>query len=892
MLTSSSSNLQEKTTVSIGVELYHAIEQLDENRVKRILASEPLPAWEEIIPHPDALRDDYSSEQLLQKAANSNELIFDHLIDAYFSSFNDELIRALITLFVENNDHAALCEYLPYSVDALIDTHFQSLISIATNNKNLDILAALLEAIETDITKKNCASSAIKEVLLTTIQMQDIHFLNEILKKLPQTLIKQEIFSVLTNRRFYYQSEYDCIKVLLISFISDEYKISMLSTAIKLDLINLVQLILPNIITMTDRSLISIIGQARYHNDIYRLIKAHYKNELLQLLNTQLASTDLNDNIVDFSKMIFLPRQYAILYRAQWRGTLVSTIYNNDRYPTADEQLSQTKGHPLTLHLKHQSTPIGYTIKLPEGKITAVVIDIYGGFRKSDFEYLKQKLKELNDKSVEPEPNLDNRLYEEGVAIVYTNLCDLIELKVFQAQMSESLFRKIHRSIDCLYEILQDNPESLHPKLAPLKNLPFFLRGASFGGLMSVRYAQLAVQYPEQFRRFQGYLSFNGALSAQMLYNSDLPYLYEEDEPRDYRADFLNPFNHISFIEDPILVSHCLDDNNVNAKVAFDFVRKAHENGKEHLVRLQIVEHGNTMFNNFAHKESTKGHFAVDRFEFEAYSDAVLQFIKSPTSKIPEVSSWRQFHNNIKADEYYRQATPEERFIAHVLKTRHSQRRIDLIAEIQDEDTWNSLYQPLYFAYRYADQLCSSHSELAAQVKRFNDDYLRDEVIIKAFQEKAACFLSYLFEAYDIENVRIYDIELNEFIRSPLIINAFREALQQIDTNFQSVSARFLLEQLYLHNPQLLPTSSAVASSSTSTGTIEVASYFARTQLLNALQKDRGYILSLWKKTVELSRKTSSLESVACSSHVEPSSRKHSLASRLSYDRQCKRKRW
>lgn len=888
MQTSGPSNIIEKANPSLGIELYYAIDNLDELNVKRILASESLPAWEDIKPESEVLCDDFPLEGLLRNVVNRNQIIFDQIINAYFESFNPQLIRTLLTLLVENNHQIALCQYLPYSFDALTYHHFNALISFVATNRNINIINILLQEASQDSDTLWWTKSAINEVLTTAIRVNDIDFLNGLLKIIPMPLIQRQVPLALEKACNYYQNQHDIIKVLLSSPISDESRISRLISVIMQNKLNLVQLILPTISSISDGSLLSVIQYSRRHKDIYQILKAHYKVQLVKIFNEQLASFNVTDNVTHFSKLIFLPRQNAMSFKDPWAaGISTATVYNNDHYPTSQaSSFYAKKGRALSLQIKHQSSPIGYTIQLPTSAVKAVIIDVYGGDSKKSIEDFREKSKEFVDKAFELEPRLDNRLREEGIAVVYTNLCDLLELNVSQSQMPESLFRKIHRSIHCLYEILQDCPESLHPELASLKGLPFFLRGASFGGLMSVRYAQLATQYPHQFRRFQGYLSFNGALSAEMLYNSDLLYLYEENryKRRDYRADFLNPYNHVAFIEDPILITHCLDDNNVNVKVAFDFAQKAQALGKSHLVRLQLVQNGNTMLKNYPFgSESAKGHLAVDRFQFKTYSDAVLQFLRQPIATLPEVSSWREFYGNIKANEYYRQATPEERLSAHIIKRRNAQQTTELISEIQDDETWHTHYIPLYLAYHYAHHLCSSHAELAAQTQLFNEHYLTDEVIINAFHEKAPELLAYFFEAHDIADLIFYDINIDEFIRLPLIIHAIRETLQQINHNFHDDSARFLLEQLYVHNPHLLPPSFGVASCSTDA---------VRGQLINMLQKNRGHILSLWKKTIAASKATNVRQNGASTSYSDDANRKHSLASRLSYDRECKRQRF
>lgn len=750
---------------------------------------------------------------------------------------------------------------------------FMPAVLLAFENRDINALSTLIKSPHPAYN----ARFVIAHLLQKLIEAADIDFMTALLENFPEEGIRNAALLLLKSKGLPSErNSLECIKPLLELLLMDKDRFDNLRGEIWRENVNAIRMLLP-MIDFSNQRLISLLeymySTIGSREKVLNVVRNFFKDRLIDIIDEQLSSFNMIELVNQFSQLIFYPRQnpssFLDKYLSPPNGSLIG---NTDRYCKDDR--FQAKGRPLVLEIQHQKLPIGYKICLPSRELKAVVIDIYGGFTKKQLDDYTESFKYYIDKNFQLGPRFHNKLINEGIAIVQTNLCDLIELDVHQSQMPEGLFRKIHRSINCLYEILQDHPESLHPELHKLKDLPFFLRGASFGGLMSIRYAQLANQYPKHFRRFKGYISFNGCLSGETLFNSDLPYLGEESERRDYRAQLLDPYNHIEFIKDPILVAVCLDDNNVNAKVSLNFVQKAHEHERGNFVRLHVFQHGNKMLNlnvtNVINSFATKGHMVVDRDEVEAYGDAVLDFIKNPVSMMPEISAWREFYNNHNTNEFYRLASPEDRFVAHILKNRNRQSTSKLLSEISNDAIWNYHYTPIYLAYYYASQRHESHD--------LDDSDLTDEVIIKAYHEKAGPFLDYIFEANEIKGVKSQDINVEEFIHLPAVINAFREAIKQINNHFDFVSARFLLEQLYIHNPHLLPRSAATSTSASSTF---LNSDIAREKLENALLENRNHVLSLWKKTVQLSKTASS----------KTTSRKHILDSRLSYDRESKRKR-
>lgn len=818
---------------------------------------------------------------------------------------------------VKNNNLADFRTYLQQTITPQIESELLGLLPLAQKMKNIEIIAAIIESISIS---RYTYDYGVANLLFSPVIDRDLDFLNKILPHLPIELINEHGYKALeisygseatplhqgmVDRLLEYpiiqfhdavaKEDVSTISELLnkhLDLIDNECRINALRTGIEKNNLNLVQTVLLTIESINEYAQEHILRQSP-SQEIYQLIQTYWKSTLIETLKQQLSTRNIANEIIKFFEHIFLPREETLIPKATLSR---NTQYNNydvienfsGYYNSRHVHFNTRKGRPLKLQIQHKSIPIGYRIIVPEEPIQATIINIYGGHQAKK----RETLGSLDVFYVPTEEDLN--LMKNGIALVFTRLCDLLELNEFQSKMPKKLFDHIHRSINCLYMTLQDTPTSLDHNLSKLKGIPFFLRGSSFGGLMSVRYAQLATQEPKRFRPFQGYLSFNGALSNKMLFNSDLPCA----GVRDYRTDFLNPFNHIDFVNDPILVIQSLDDNNVNSKVAFHFVNEAHKKGLQHLVRMHIVKKGNAVIDETANsndpdsvmeRELSKGHLSVsDPEEFSLLQETIIAFIKKPVSVTPNVNAWREFTGNIKANNYYRQSTPEEKFTAYVFKAKDTLSTKALLAEIQNDVLWENNYKPIYLAFVHAQNLYQFKSALDNEKQKLKEqNLLTDDIIITAFKNKAGALLDYLSEFYHFSTQHIL---ADDFIRLPIIIEAFRTAINQAS----GISVRFLFEQLYVNNTNLLSEfiDKIDEGSTYSTQMIKNGVDLVRNQLIHTLQEKRGHLLMLWKQASQQALLSSQVSIAPCSSScvddIEPS-RKHSLGSRLQPERKCKR---
>lgn len=639
---------------------------------------------------------------------------------------------------------------------------------------------------------------------------------------------------------------------------------------------------------------------------IYQWLCTTWQKDYINEFESELLARDLSKDLHDFSSHIFLPREELAypktgkyenyknpLYSSQWYKFMV---HNNDKYIhyVPNEGI---KGRALTLQVKHESIPIGYTIYVPKGQIRSVIINVYGGHTTNT------PGNKGHHPGVDLNP-LDGVLLGNSVVVIHTNLYDLIKLDVYQSKMSLSLFNKILASIHCLHEILLNNPEELHPSLEILKSVPpdlYSLYGASFGGMIVSRYLQ-------EYGGIRA-ISHNGALSAKMREKSDLTWLLGE---RPLYSDWLDPIRYIHKIKDPILVLQNLDDHIVNAKRAFHFSKSLIKSGLSNYHRLHITPRGNPKDDG-----NYKGHFLTTYpDDFERYCDAILQFMEKPRSSLPKLNEWRSFSGNIKANTYYREATPEKRFLAYVFRSKET---------CSDFGLWEEKYKSKYLGYLFANMLIKNPRIRHAELKRLVDNLLlTDYVITNAFRGQAGAMLDYFNEGtqripfpdgqgYSVITIDARKILNDSFINMPKVIEALRNAITSIDDDTPLHFARFLLENLYVNNPHLVSEFSAKVDAAR---TPAYRRYKARTidmkqKMDSSLQADRRLILTLWQQTareaLKLERQkapalpstpvassssgASCSYSQACSSSAASSSGAMPASFRAPLERRCKRDR-
>ncbi len=253
----------------------------------------------------------------------------------------------------------------------------------------------------------------------------------------------------------------------------------------------------------------------------------------------------------------------------------------------------------------------------------------------------------------------DQALLANGIAVVNLNLVDLLKLAVYQNVMTEQLHTELHQSINHFWETIHSKPETLSPLLSDMKDKPIFLRGASWGGRTAIRHAEL---FPNTF---SGYISFDGSISSEMTSKSDRSLV----GTRQGALAHLDPASHIQDIQDPILLIHNANDNNVNLKVSLDFYEKAKHEGKENLLSVHINQKGGAYEGNQGVWNT--GHFTPNsaQAEFEHQVNAVSNFIIHGPDKLPELTNWRTVKYNSISDRNYNLASSSDLFVEYVNRT-------------------------------------------------------------------------------------------------------------------------------------------------------------------------------------------------------------------------------
>lgn len=529
-------------------------------------------------------------------------------------------------------------------------------------------------------------------------------------------------------------------------------------------------------------------------------------------------SFDLISDLIFLSKMIFLPPNKKLMQVA-FSNVFPNGVYNNDGYDSTIHS-GYTKGNPLTMPDPYDaniSIPIGYNVTLPQGEIKSVYVEVYGGS------------KDLPISTPHVTRSLEKYLLQNGVAIVHTNLYDRIKLDVVQGDMPEELFHQIQECIHYLHVTLKHNPESLDPKLSVIKGKPQYLSGTSFGGLMAIRQAEL---YPNKSSddpsdaSFDGYFSFNGALSLEVALKSMSP--FNVSQLWGSRA-WLDPklFSHL--IRDKLFLSQTLDDNAVDAKQLTDFYYQMHADNLHHLVSISIAHEGIPAPSEEQHYY--KGHNPSTGTEDFAYlAERMTQFMQKNELRFSALNEWRGFENDRKANLLYKGATPSERFIGYCF--------FNNVKSCRPED-WERVYKKNYLAMEYVASLKNNANDLQEEIKRlFNKNLLDDDAIKNTIKNQSSILLQFFKE---IKGVNTGPLSVDDIINDPKVISIFREVFKILSTNEPHL-LRLMLESLYLANPSLLPDALPTVYKKKATA--------MHKKLIKELETKRSHIVSTWKQTI------------------------------------------
>lgn len=370
----------------------------------------------------------------------------------------------------------------------------------------------------------------------------------------------------------------------------------------------------------------------------------------------------------------------------------------------------------------NDATPIGYTIYVPESP-KAIWVHAYGGTQSQE----KVKAYRHNFLGL-----LHKNLLDKDIAVMHLNLPDILELEVFQSDIPRDLYLKIQACIHRFYELIHKEPESLHPDLAHLKDLPICLYGGSFGGGLSINQGIL---YPKSF---DGYISHCGLLDNNVRFMSiNKPGTVE---------DRFNPRDSLDKIQDRLLILHNLTDHIVNSQNAYTFFKKAYKHKKN--VRLHLTAQGGRNVREGSDRFCYIGHFyPVLKRSLEAYVGEIVSFLTKRASSLSMLSRlighWRVHEYASYMDKYTHGRTNakaknlgsiEKLFLSEAYRVYKNARGLvdrsgKRIQEKQEpafmdtadkiDTTWETHYLPLYKAYICAEGLEKDH--------RLLDQFLNDK---------------------------------------------------------------------------------------------------------------------------------------------------------------------
>ena len=526
------------------------------------------------------------------------------------------------------------------------------------------------------------------------------------------------------------------------------------------------------------------VPELDYLTHWYKEALANTSSEILELSRKTIIS-DLPSKVIDKK---YVPGEFP----------LGKVIYNQDKYDEGIILKTEgfIEGNALSFD---EATPIGYNIHLPKnGDVKAICVFVYGGIQSSE------RADYLDEPGIfwGATKNLVAEMLGKNIAVVTLNLIDLLELEVFQNEMPDSIHQRLHQSVNKFWEVLNHNPESLHPDLTDLTGKKIFLYGASFGGGVSVNHGEL---FPGTY---SGYISFEGILSFDMGKKSDGLILAGStryahiNEKLDIKATIEN-------LIEPVLVIQNFDDNNVNVKVALDFYKDAHIKGKD--VQLLVVEKGGDMTERAQHN---KGHF-LSYYEsvFNKTATGITNFILDGPSVLSTVSDWRAFTTEIYADKNYRCANFSEKFISlayRLYKKNDDQELVyspDNIKSANEEirdTTWNKYYKPLYDSLKHFQDLQTPFDVNLDITTLIENNLLSATAICKAIEYNWPAFREVLAEL--VPSVDHKKIESFYQVENQLILyKMFTTTLCDTSTA-PSITAikKYLLFTLYMSNPDMI----------------------------------------------------------------------------------------
>lgn len=465
-------------------------------------------------------------------------------------------------------------------------------------------------------------------------------------------------------------------------------------------------------------------------------------------------------------------------------------ISNNEGYNLEDtSDLYDIKGKRLEVVVDGISYPIGYNIHMPNPSndnniLNNVIIEVYGG-KTRQFQATKPNdLQGIGDMAIS-----NNQVY------ITLNLPDLRQ-DLLQQEMDEKLQKIIHAAIHQFYKTIKDKPgeisETLPSRLE--ENTRFFLYGASFGGRTAIRHGQL---YP---KTFDGYISHDGVLAdlKDKAIVGEREYIHRRE---------IFPSYHVADSEEPMLILHNRDDNNINIATSLDFYEKLKESNKDHLARLCFFDKGSPGFKDDTGNQRdnyvNKGHFIPENKE--SYFNALLKFMQHGPTVIPEINDFVFVAQRNKVQQNYRQSDITERFCALAIDKFEKQHSIRSYKKSLSQFgiIWDKEYCPILRALGEIKVMIDepSFSYCQSYMQYLNDQQLLSDEVIKNALKHHASVVKEFYREFLNQN-----IELEAFYENPFVIEKFRSKLLELKSEENAEYKSFLLESLFIANPNLLPT--------------------------------------------------------------------------------------
>ncbi|MBS0289563.1 MAG: prolyl oligopeptidase family serine peptidase [Proteobacteria bacterium] len=482
------------------------------------------------------------------------------------------------------------------------------------------------------------------------------------------------------------------------------------------------------------------------------------------------------ENLENYTKMIFSDEMEEEPIAKTQPLNIKEIIYNQQGY---DEGFSYSTNPPYkvgkALNLA-DSTPIGYNIYLPKGLAKAVLVEVYGGNRKED----------RKEKAFAPGvlTDLHKALLNKDIAVITLNLPDLLESH-YQFELPKDLEEKLQASINHLFQTLKFHPDQIDAELKLPSNIPFCLFGASFGGRTAIKQVE---KYPDTWDRV---ISFDGAISIEMLRNSNMPIVGSRgNSPLAINAQaYLDPVHDIDKITADVLLLHNMDDNNVNLKVTLDWYKRAKKLGMENQVKLHITDKGNPV----DQKLYNTGHYLpAGQISLNNVIDAMTEHIFYGCDKKSILHDWRALRYKILANKNYKLASVEEKYISLAYREYKE----------KGENVFKEKSAPMYYTINY---LATVPTDIQSrEIKMLNNHNLLTQAAITAGLEFYLLqFLQFLKEKDKIPLPK--QIRITELVKNQELRDQYRDTLlggpKGNPNNFN-----FALSTFYQANPQLLKT--------------------------------------------------------------------------------------